>query len=203
MKVIQTVTFFGSAESKEDSPNYKDTFEIAKLVAQSGRTVVDGGGPGAMLAAATGAKSVGGKAIAVYYTPKSATSFEGKSLDNIADETYEEENYIRRTEKLLVLGDMYICVNGGTGTISEFAMAWEVARLYFGHHKPVILFGKFWNEIIDTFKKNMYIPDEATKVLYIVETPDEVLKKLEEIEVMIKLNRHIHQCVGDECYFML
>ena len=33
--------------------------------------------------------------------------------------------------------------NGGTGTISEFGMAWGLARLYFGNHKPMVLFGRF------------------------------------------------------------
>jgi len=52
-------------------------------------------------------------------------------------------NYVERTLKLLELGEIYVIFNGGTGTISEFGMAWGLARLYFGNHKPMVLFGQF------------------------------------------------------------
>jgi hypothetical protein len=29
------------------------------------------------------------------------------------------------------------------GTIIEFGTAWVLAKLYYGHHKPFILFGEF------------------------------------------------------------
>ncbi|KXK08445.1 MAG: hypothetical protein UZ21_OP11001000646 [Microgenomates bacterium OLB22] len=121
---IRSITLFGSSLSAPTSQNYKDAYATAKLVAHSGRTVINGGGPGTMLAATTGAKEAGGKAIAVYYTPKYATSFEGKAAENFADQVYEEANYLMRTKKLLELGDLYVIFNGGTGTISEFGMAW-------------------------------------------------------------------------------
>mgnify|MGYP001225568310 CR=1 FL=1 len=62
--------------------------------------------------------------------------------------------------------------NGGTGTISEFGMAWGLARLYFGNHKPMGLFGRFWEEIIEAFKKNMLLRPEEMRVYEIVETPE-------------------------------
>ena len=56
---------------------------------------------------------------------------EGKSevATNFADKSYEEANYIMRTKKLLELADTYIIFNDGTGTVSEFAIAWRLARL--------------------------------------------------------------------------
>lgn len=200
---IRSTTIFGSSLSAPTSQNYKDAYATAKLIAQSGRTVINGGGPGTMLAATTGAKDGGGKAVAVYYTPHYATSFEGKAAENFADQVYEEANYLMRTKKLIELGDLYIIFNGGTGTISEFGMAWGLARLYFGHHKPLILFGKRWKHIVDSFKKNMLIPEEALRVIKIVETPEEVVDMIDEFELILKINRHTHDCVGDECRLML
>jgi len=204
MGVIKSVTFFGSARTEEEHGVYKSAFETAKLLAEKGYTIVNGGGPGEMLAASLGAKSVGGKVNVVYYTPKHATLFEGKGALNEGDEEFQESNYLLRTKKLLELGDIYVVFRGGSGTISEFAMAWGLAKIYFGHHKPLILFGTFWHEIIETFKKNMItIPDEY-RVFTIVSSPKEVLDAIEKNEVMIKLNRHIHtECVGDECNFIL
>lgn len=204
MHYISAVTFFGSAESKPDTQNYQDAYNTAKLVAQSGREVINGGGPGAMLASTLGAKAGNGRSIVVYYTPHYATDFEGKAAENFADEVYEEPNYIMRTKKLIELGNAYIIFNGGTGTLSEFAMAWEVARLYFGHHKPIILVGtSLWQPILDVLRKDTLIPARALEVFTLVDTPQEALAALEKYEVLLKLNKHTHECVGDECFFIL
>ncbi|MEI6533525.1 MAG: LOG family protein [Candidatus Roizmanbacteria bacterium] len=190
MNNIKNVTFFGCASVSAGGPTYDSAKEVAKLVAQSGRTVVNGGGPGVMLAATLGAKEAGGKTIAVYYTPSSATHFEGKTGLNYADETYEEANYVVRTKKLLELGDLYIVFNGGTGTISELGMAWGVARLYHGHHKPLILFGDFWHNIMDTFKNYMMVRPEEYEVFTIISDPKEVVPLIEKYDNLINTNGH-------------
>ena len=76
-----------------------------------------------MLAATKGAKEANGQTTVVYYRPELAMDFEGASTVNLAQESFEKENYIERTRKLLELGDAYIIFRGGTGTISEFGMA--------------------------------------------------------------------------------
>ena len=143
---IKKVSFFGYSHSEETDEEFIGAYESAKLVAKSGRTVVNGGGPGVMYAASKGAKDAGGRVEVVYYQPKNATNFEGKSGIQLADEESVEENYIDRTQRLIEKGDAYVVFNGGTGTVSEFAMTWAVARLYIGHHKPLIFYGDFLEE---------------------------------------------------------
>jgi predicted Rossmann-fold nucleotide-binding protein len=82
----------------------------------------------------------------------------------------------------LGIGDAYVTFKGGTGTLSEFGMAWGLARLYFGHHKPFILFGDFWREVLAAFEKNMYIRGEELKVYRIAATPENVLKELQNLD---------------------
>jgi predicted Rossmann-fold nucleotide-binding protein len=65
-------------------------------------------------------------------------------------------------------------------------MAWGLARLYYGHHKPLILYGKFWNEIIKAFVDNMRIRPEDLKVYRIVGAPEEALSAIKEFETIIK-----------------
>jgi len=79
-------------------------------------------------------------------------------------------------------GDAYVLFKGGTGTISEFGMVWGTARLYFGHHKPFLLYGEFWHEIMEALAKNMYIRGEELKVYRIVETPEQVLEELQRLD---------------------
>ena len=170
---INSVAFFGSSTSVPGNPDYDSAYATAAVVAKTGRVVVNGGGPGIMLAATKGAKSVGGKANVVYYKPELATDFEGSAGKNLADKAYEEQNYILRTKKLIELSDAFIIFKGGTGTLSEFAMAWGISRLYIGHHKPIILFGDFWKPIMDVFRQNLKIRREELYLYKIVTTPEE------------------------------
>jgi hypothetical protein len=182
MPKFKKITIFGFADAKEGDQVWKDAFATAKLLAESGYTIVNGGGPGVMKAATLGAHAGGGKAIGVSFYPKNAPLFEGRDKTNIIDEEIVTEHYLERTMKLLEEGDAYVTFKGGTGTLSEFGMAWGLARLYFGHHKPFILFGDFWREMLEAFEKNMYIRGEEMKVYRIADTPEKVLAELRKLD---------------------
>ncbi len=179
--MIKSVTIFGSSKVKPGTPNYDAAFQSAKLLAQNGFQIVNGGGPGIMKASSEGAKAGGGKCIGVSFNPKDMTHFEGRDPTNPLDQEIIVDNYVLRTLKLLELGDAYLFFNGGTGTISEFGMAWGLARLYFGHHKPLLLYGSFWHEILEAFGRNMLIRPEEIRVYRIVTTPQEVLAEVRQL----------------------
>jgi uncharacterized protein (TIGR00725 family) len=189
---IKNVAIFGYADAPDKGKLFRDVVETSKLLALADYTVIDGGGPGVMRAATVGAKEGGGKVIAVTLYPEDMTKFEGRDPKNLFDVEIKTSNYLERTLTLLKEGQVYVIFNGGTGTISEFAMAWGLARLYFGHHKPLILFGSFWHEIIDAFKKNMMLRSEELKVFKIVERPDQVLTAIAEFERELKAGHHAH-----------
>ncbi len=205
MKLIKSVAFFGYSMSNETDDEFIGAYESARLVAQSGREVVNGGGPGVMYAATKGAKDAKGKVSVVYYDPKHASRFEGQAGINIADTSDKESNYIERTKRLMELGDAYVIFNGGTGTVSEFAMCWAVARLYFGKSKPIILYGPFWRNILDAFWKNMKVRPEEYRVLRYANSPQQVLHYIEEYEKMYEKYQNIplEECQDDECELYL
>jgi hypothetical protein len=200
MKKIKQISYFGFADAAPNDPLYKEAFECAKFLTKKGFVAINGGGPGVMRAVSEGAKAVGGKAIGVTFYPEDITNYEGRDPENPMDEEIETKNYLERTMKLLELGDAYVIFRGGTGTISEFGMAWGLARLYFGHHKPLILYGEFWNEIIKDFKKNMRIRPEDLKVYKVVKTPLEAYKAITIFENILKKQNNVH---GDEKAFQL
>jgi uncharacterized protein (TIGR00730 family) len=189
---IQNVAIFGYADALAEQRIYKDVVEVAKKLAEAGYVVVDGGGPGLMRAATVGAKEGGGKVIAVTLHPTDMTHFEGRDIENKFDVEIKTKSYVERTLALMKEGQVYVIFKGGTGTISEFGMAWGLARLYFGHHKPLILYGKFWHNIINAFKENMLLRKEELAVFKIVETPDEVLDAIAEFEKEIERGEHTH-----------
>lgn len=190
---IKNITFLGYADAKEADDPFKAAFEVAALCAKRGYTIVNGGGPGVMKASTLGAKSASGKAIGVTFFPKDIPAFEGRDPTNIVDELIVVDNYLERTLKLLEIGQIYIIFNGGTGTISEFGMAWGLARLYFGHHKPLILYGDFWQEIIFAFTKGMYIRAEERQVFKIVNEPSRALEAIEQFEKELSRKSHNHK----------
>ncbi len=184
---IKKVAFLGYADSKVGDAEYDAAFATAKLLAENNFTIINGGGPGVMLAATLGAHAGGGKAIGVTYywdknDPTHPAFFESTTPANNFDEEIRTSTYVERTLKIMDTGDVYVVFNGGTGTISELGMAWGLARIHFGHHKPLILFGSYWHEIIEAIGKNLRLRPEELKVYHIVTSPQEVLLKIKALQ---------------------
>lgn len=191
-KNIDQIAIFGSAHTSNKSDLSKEVFEVCKNLAEAGYTIVDGGGPGVMRAATDGAHLGGGKVVGITFKATPGMNYEGKDPSNKFDLEIKADNYVERTLALLKSGQVYIVFNGGTGTISEFGMAWGLAKLYFGHHKPLILYGKFWEKIIKSFIDNMIITDQEKAVYKIVDSPEEVLRALREFEEEVAKDEHKH-----------
>lgn len=181
-RIISRVAFFGYADAEPKSSLYKQAYKAARLLAQNDFTIVNGGGPGVMDASTKGAESAGGDTVAVTFYPKDAPGFEGRYIANIVDREVVTGNYVERMFKLLEVADLYIIFKGGTGTVSEFGTAWTLARLYFGHHKPFVLYGDFWHEVMNTLKRNFMMRGTEEEVYRIVSTPGEALEAIREFE---------------------
>ncbi|MBI3396876.1 LOG family protein [Candidatus Woesebacteria bacterium] len=197
---IKQISYFGFADAAPNDPLYKEAYECSKYLTSKGFAAINGGGPGTMRAVSEGAKAAGGRAIGVTFYPKDITNFEGRDPYNPLDIEIKTKNYLERTLKLLELGDAYVVFRGGTGTISEFGMAWGLAHLYFGHHKPLILYGDFWNNIIKSFVDHMRIRPEELKVYKVAKDPEEALKAIDAFEDLITAQDHAH---GDEKAFQI
>ncbi|MFS8131294.1 MAG: methyltransferase domain-containing protein [Candidatus Dojkabacteria bacterium] len=105
-------------------------------------------------------------------------------MENIVDSSTAESNYVMRTFGLIEKGDAFVVCKGGTGTISEFGLVWCLAKLYYGCHKPVVLYGDFWDELIEAFQKSMNIDEIELAVLHRAKTPQELHELVKSFEVM-------------------
>ncbi len=182
---IRRIAFFGSADVSSGSPLYQEVYEIAQLVASTGKIVVNGGGPGIMQAATRGAAAVGGKSVAVTFNPKDMPEFEGRNQENNVNLEFTTANYIERMWGLIYYADLFICFKGGTGTLSEWTTAWLLAHLYYGNHKPLILYGDFWFEVIDVISRHFFIDQKEKNVFKIVTNKAELLTAISELEEQI------------------
>lgn len=179
---IRNVVFFGSADVDEQHPLYQEVFKVARYLAYHDRVVVNGGGPGVMAAATLGAESAGGQTVAVTFYPKDMPEFEGRFAGNIVDKEIKTANYIERMFGLMDQADAFICFEGGTGTLSEWATAWLLAHLYYGNHKPLVLYGDFWHDLMRVVNDNFFIGEKEQQVYKIVRNEEELIQALNEFE---------------------
>jgi uncharacterized protein (TIGR00730 family) len=183
---IKKVAIFGSADVDKNHPLYQEAFNVARYLAYHDKVVIDGGGPGVMDAATAGAESADGETIAVTFYPKNMPEFEGRYHENNVDQEIKTANYIERMFGLIDLADAFVIFQGGTGTLSEWATVWLLAHLYYGNHKPLILYGEFWHEVISSIDKHFFIGEKEMQVYKIVKNEKEMIQALNEFEQELK-----------------
>ena len=182
-KIIKKVAIFGDSEAKKTDQHFIDAFNTAELLAKNGYTIVNGGGDGIMLAATLGAKKGGGRVEIVVLDPKNKpANFEGYNKENhdLADKIYSTPNYPERLNELIKVGEAFVIFNGGVGTLSEIGLSWQMAKFDFGHHEPLIFFGKEMNSVVEELVKSLNYDPLEKKLYEIVLTPEDVLKTLQK-----------------------
>lgn len=179
---IKHIAIFGGADVDPMHPLYQEAFKVARYLAYHGKVIINGGGPGVMNAATEGAESVGGQTLAVTFFPKDMPNFEGRFGENKVDKEIKTANYIERMFTLMYHADAYVIFQGGTGTLSEWATAWLLAHLYYGNHKPLILYGAFWHEVMRVITENFLIGETEAMVYKIADNEEQLIKALNEFE---------------------
>jgi len=168
---VPTVTIFGSHDAKEGEPGYETGRALGKALAQAGYRVCNGGYGGVMEATARGAKEGGGKTIGV------TTEDFGGLANPWIDEEVRMKRWHKRLFKLVELGDAYVIFDGGTGTLVELSVTWEMSNKGL-LSKPIVILGERWRELTEQIRK---IPQVVTNAnLYLKETPEETVKLLQE-----------------------
>jgi len=178
-KIIKRVAIFGDADAKKTDQHFIDAYNTAKLLAENGYIVVNGGGPGVMLAATLGAKAGGGRVETVVLDPKvKMANYEGsnKENDDLTDKIIKTKDYPSRLNKLIEVGDAFVIFNGGVGTLSEVGLTWEMAKFEYGKHEPLIFFGKQLEELVNALINKLNYDSVEKKVYEIALTPEEVVE---------------------------
>jgi len=187
---IKNIAIFGSADVDDKHPVYQDVFKVARYLAYHDKVIVNGGGPGVMDAATRGAESACGETLAITFYPKNMPEFEGRFEGNHVDKEIKTANYIERMFQLMHHADAFICFQGGTGTLSEWSTAWLLAHLYYGNHKPLILYGEFWHEVMRVINEYFLVGKKEAKVYKIVKDEEAMIEALNEFE------NELHQRCG-------
>jgi len=182
-KIIKRVAIFGDSDAKETDQHFIDAYNTAKILAENGYIVINGGGDGVMLAATLGAKAGGGRVETVIIDPKKKPkNFEGFNLKNhnLTDREYKTSNYPNRLNKLIEVGDAFVIFDGGVGTLSEVGMTWQMAKFEYGEHEPLIFFGEKLARLVDDLITKLNYDPIEKKLYQVVYSPEEVLKTIKD-----------------------
>lgn len=180
---IEKVAFLGGAAWQEDDQPYMDAFETAKLLAENGYEIVNGGGPGVMRASTKGAHAGNGRVLAVSYHPnKPKRHYEGVDLENDFDDEVITLDYFDRTKVMLQTTQAHVVFKGSIGTLSEFGMTWISSWIHEPNNKPIILYGDFWEDFLSVIRKHMLLVRGEESMMKICTTPQQVLDYLKGFE---------------------
>ncbi len=170
------VTVFGSSRPVEGDPEYRCAYELGEALARAGFVVCNGGFGGTMAASSRGAKEAGGKTIGVTF------SFSNRTPNPWIDTHFHFPTLIERMMKLVELGDAYVVLKGGTGTLLELAAVWEFINKGFFREKPIVLIGSFWNGVVDTLREESLWEGsgDCTKFIVRASSPAECARILKE-----------------------
>lgn len=143
------VTVFGSSVPKPGEEEYKTAYRLGMLLAKSGLNVCTGGYQGIMDAVSKGAREVGAEAIGV--TIDIYNSVPSKYLTK----EIKCQTLFERLDNLIKIGDAYIILQGGTGTLVELAIVWEFINKKMMPKKPVACHGKMWSDIVSLMESQI------------------------------------------------
>lgn len=168
----KTITIFGSAIPKEDDTQYKFAYELGTSLAKNGFSICSGGYGGIMEAASKGAYDNGGFVYGV------TIELWDKEPNQYITVEVREQKLFERITKLLELGDAYIILQGGTGTLLEFSAVWEYANKNLQQPKPIICNSNMWKEIVDVMNKQMLLENRRTDLVKCSDNVNEIIDYL-------------------------
>ncbi len=141
------ISVFGSSRPREGDADYEDARELGRALAAHGFRVCSGGYGGVMEAVSRGAKEAGGSTLGI-----TAEFFQSHANRWVDDEihvgTWEE-----RLFELIRRGDGFVACKGGTGTLVELAVVWEMLNKSVMARKPFVVLGDFWQPILERVRE--------------------------------------------------
>jgi hypothetical protein len=171
MRENKIITVFGTARAQVGGPVYQLAYETGRQLALAGFDIANGGYGGTMEAAAKAAAEIGARTIGVTCSAFTTSRPNPYISQHIVTETLEQ-----RLQTLIKLGEGFVVLPGGTGTLLELAYVWELKNKNFiNAEKPVIIIGNFWCPLLELIATD---DPEAVRYVQQVQTPAEAMRFL-------------------------
>jgi len=143
------VTVFGSSIPRPGDAEYETAFQLGKRFAENGINVCSGGFQGIMDAVSKGAVENGAKAIGITLGLYNSIPSRYLTKEIRCNSLFE------RLEKLLEIGDAFVVLQGGTGTLLELSLVWEFMNKGLMNEKPFVCHNSMWKNIVEIMEKQI------------------------------------------------
>jgi uncharacterized protein (TIGR00730 family) len=140
---MSTVTVFGSSSTALYSEEYNNAIELGRMLASKGYNIATGGYGGIMEAILKGASDYDVKRIGIVLNDSE------KEINSYVEEKIFADSYLERLGLLLDIGDAYIVLPGGTGTLLELVASLALKERKY-NDKMIICVGELWYEMLQT-----------------------------------------------------
>jgi uncharacterized protein (TIGR00730 family) len=184
-QIYPAVSVFGSARVTEDDPVYELGRRVGRLLAQSGLTVITGGGPGCMEAANRGANDAGGKSVGLLIElPHEQAANPYTSIK------VQFRYFFVRKVMFVKYAVAYVILPGGFGTLDELFEALTLIQTMRIKPFPVVLLGKdYWKDLVGWVRKTMLgkhrlIGPNDLDLLQVMDDPQEAVAHIKRIVIV-------------------
>jgi len=157
MSVEKIVTVFGSSRPREGEAEYAEARELGAQLARRGLAVCSGGYGGVMEGVWRGAKDAGGATYGV------TAEFFKHQANEWVDTEVRVKTWQDRLFELIRLADGFAVCKGGTGTLVELAVVWEMLNKSVMAGKPIAVVGEFWQPILERVREVEQEPRSSTE----------------------------------------
>jgi uncharacterized protein (TIGR00730 family) len=165
----KTITVFGSSQPKQGEDQYKTAYELGIQLGKKGFNVCTGGFYGIMEAVSKGAIVSGVEAIGV------TIDAWGLNGNKYLTREIKCETLFERITKLTEMGDAFVILQGGTGTLLELAAVWELSNKKFVDHKPILCHSTMWKQVISIMNEQMKKERRSTDLVKAFDTVEEIV----------------------------
>jgi hypothetical protein len=144
-------SFFGSARTKRDDPEYELARETARLAGEAGLAIITGGGPGAMEAANRGALDAGALSIGLNIE----LPFE-QGMNPYVELGLDFHYFFTRKVMFVRYASGFVAFPGGFGTLDEMFESLTLIQTGKIRNFPVVLVGRdFWGGLVDWIRERL------------------------------------------------
>ncbi|MGZ5311168.1 MAG: LOG family protein [Solirubrobacterales bacterium] len=172
------VCVFGSARTREGDEEYERARATGAALAESGFTVITGGGPGSMEAANRGAQEAGGLSVGLNIQLPHE-----QALNPYVEIGIEFRYFFVRKLMFVRYSDALICFPGGFGTLDETFEALTLIQTGKAVDHPIVLEGTgYWSGLLDWMREQLLgggrITAEDLAQVEIADGAEEVVERL-------------------------
>ncbi|MCS6805160.1 MAG: LOG family protein [Acidobacteriota bacterium] len=167
------ICLFGNSRCAPGDEEYHQAEQLGRLIAQAGMIVCTGGYEGIMEAASRTAQAAGGQTIGI-----TSDIFSSPPNPYLTREIREPDLF-SRLKSIADMGDAFIALRGGMGTLTEVTLMWNLLVLgCLNPPKPFVLVGACWRPVVASWSSHLAVDGRDLPHVMLVDSAEQAIDYL-------------------------